>query len=83
MIPRINYFFLMLLLIVSCNNKNSVSNVSEGNIVIDIQPFKGISPYQTQYVFTELKKIYSFIEIKKTIVLPGIGKVSSTKPLPG
>lgn len=70
MIPRIIYFFLILLLIGSCTNKDSVNNVAKSNIVIDIQPFNGISTSQTQYVFTELKKIYSFIEIKKAIALP-------------
>ena len=70
MIPRINYFFLMLLLIVSCDDKYAVSNVAKSNIVIDVQPFNGISPSQTQYVFTELKKVYSFTEIKKSIALP-------------
>ena len=68
--PGINYFFLLLLLSVSCDNKDSPGTVCKSNIVIDIQPFNGISAYQTQYVFTELKKNYSFIEIKKIIALP-------------
>jgi archaemetzincin len=71
MIPRIIYFFLlMLLLIGSCDHKDPVSNVVKSNIMIEIQPFNGISPSQTQYVFTELKKVYSLIEIKKAIALP-------------
>ena len=70
MTPRLIYFFLILLLYGSCNNKDSQTNVYKANIVIDIQPFHGISPSQTQYVFTELKKNYSFIEIKKAIALP-------------
>lgn len=70
MIPRIIYLFLILLFIGSCDNKDSVSNVVKSNIVIDIQPFNGISPSQTQYVFTELKKVYFLIEIKKAIALP-------------
>ena len=70
MIPRLIYFFLILLLYGCCDNKDSQTNVDKANIVIDIQPFNGISPSQTQYVFTELKKIYSFIEIKKAIALP-------------
>jgi archaemetzincin len=70
MIPRVIYFFFMPLLIISCDNNDSVSNVAKNNIIIDIQPFNGISPSQTQYVFTELKKVYSFIEIKRSISLP-------------
>lgn len=39
-------------------------------IVIDIQPFDGISDAQVRYVYTELKKIFSAIEIKRSMPLP-------------
>lgn len=70
MIPWINYCFMVLLLIVSCDDKYGVNNVTKSNTIIDIQPFNGISASQTQYVYTELKKVYSLIQVKKIIALP-------------
>ncbi len=73
--PKIVYFFLSLFLFNSCNNTDTLNNfasskIVKSNVVIDLQPFKGITSTQTSYVFIELKKHYANIEIKKTIALP-------------
>lgn len=70
MIPGVTYFLLVILFFSSCKGGDPQSNIAKSNFVIDIQPFNGITPSQTQYVVTELKKVYPFIEIKKTIPLP-------------
>ena len=38
--------------------------------LIYVQPFHGISISQTEYVFSELKKVYPFIELKSPVELP-------------
>jgi archaemetzincin len=40
------------------------------NLIIDIQPFSGISKTDIQYVFSEIKKVYPFVELKATTDLP-------------
>jgi archaemetzincin len=62
---------ILLIFFCSCvNKKDSTPPAVETNIVIDLQPFDGITTAQADYVFTELKKNYSFISIKKPITLP-------------
>ena len=62
---------LIFLFFCSCfGKKDSTASVADANIVIDLQPFDGITKAQADYVFTELKKNYSYISIKKTIALP-------------
>ncbi len=65
---------LLVLFFCSCtsnsNNKNSIRLTAETKTSIDIQPFVGITDAQVNYVFTELKKNYPFISIKKPIDLP-------------
>ncbi|MEO6251760.1 MAG: matrixin family metalloprotease [Ferruginibacter sp.] len=70
MIPRHFYFLFILLFFCSCKNKEAVNPFAKNNIVIDIQPFNGISDVQVQYVFKEIKKVYPYIEIQKAIALP-------------
>jgi len=54
----------------SCRDRNK-SSVQPGTaLVIYVQPFDGFPASQTQYVYTALKKIYSAIEVKKSIPMP-------------
>lgn len=62
---------LMLLLFSACNhseNKKRVKNTPP--ITIEIQPFSDVSEAQLNYVYSELKKIYPIIILKKAIELP-------------
>jgi archaemetzincin len=61
---------LIFLISGSCKNKDTAKAGYKNNFIIDLQPFDGITAAQTQYVFNELKKIYFFIEIKKSIPVP-------------
>ena len=61
---------LIFLIFCSCKSRDSSRVVEKTNFIIDLQPFDGITVDVTQYVFTELKKIYSFVEIKRSIPLP-------------
>jgi|SRR5579871_2460025 len=40
------------------------------NLIIDIQPLTGISQNDVQYIYTEIKKVYPFVELKNTVNLP-------------
>jgi archaemetzincin len=67
------YFFfpvLVFLIFSSCKSKNDANFFDNDNIIIDLQPFDGITAAQTRYIFNEFKKIYTFIEIKKSIPVP-------------
>ena len=70
MTTRVIYFLLTLVLFSYCNNSDNKSKADKKAIVIDIQPFNGVTKAQTEYVFNELKKVYPLIEIKKNIALP-------------
>ncbi len=63
-------FFLILMLFISCKSNNGAKPNRKNNLIIYLQPFDGIDAAQTNFVFNELKKIYAFIEIKKTVSLP-------------
>jgi archaemetzincin len=62
--------FLIVLLLFSCKSKNGAKPIGKNNLIIYLQPFDGLSSAQTNYVFNELKKVYAFIEIKKSIPIP-------------
>lgn len=67
------YFVFSLLLFItfsSCKSKDGRSVAEKSNFIIYLQPYDGITDDETQCVFTGLKKIYSFIEIKKSIPIP-------------
>lgn len=67
------YKTVCILLIFFCfcvNKKHSTTPVAETTIVIDLQPFVGITAAQVDYVFAGLKKNYPFISINKPIALP-------------
>jgi archaemetzincin len=77
-------FVSVCLLIISCYGNSTgpleiVKEVKPANekvipkntsIFIDVQPFDDISAELTDYVFTELKKVYPVVELKTAIVLP-------------
>lgn len=42
----------------------------QAGIAIDIQPFTDISAIESEYVFTEIKKVYPFTRLNKPIILP-------------
>jgi archaemetzincin len=48
----------------------SIVCISQSSVTITIQPFNDLSPENTNYVFTELKKIYPKVELNKAIPLP-------------
>ena len=62
--------FLIVLLFISCKSKDGAKLIGKNNLIIYLQPFDGITAAQTNSVFNEVKKVYAFIEIKKTIPLP-------------
>lgn len=62
--------FLIVLLFISCKSKDGAKLIGKNNLIIYLQPFDGITAAQTTSVFNEVKKVYAFIEIKKTIPLP-------------
>ncbi len=65
---------LMLVLFVSknksCNKKIVALALKRNPIIINIQPFKGISVAETNYVYTKLKKYYPTVQLKEAIDLP-------------
>jgi len=40
------------------------------NIIIDLQPFKGISDKERDYVYGELQKVYPYVHLKDPIAIP-------------
>ncbi len=46
----------------SCNKKIETLALKRNPVIINIQPFKGISLAETNYVYTELKKYYPTIQ---------------------
>ncbi len=65
---------LTLFFLISCKTKDSSKPAGKAAsaTVIDIQPFDDIQDAQIQYVYTELKKIFYSVEIKRTLSLPAI-----------
>ncbi len=57
---------------ISGNKKEKKSNARE--LIISIQPFSDISQDKVNYVVNELKKVYSKVEVKQPIPLPGYCK---------
>lgn len=43
---------------------------TESHIVIELQPFSGMPGEQVNYVYTELLKVYPYVELKKVVPLP-------------
>jgi archaemetzincin len=67
------YFVFSALLFIafcSCKSKDNSRGLNTHNFIIDIQPYDGVTVDQTQYVFAEQKKIYPFVEIKRSILIP-------------
>jgi archaemetzincin len=63
--------FCVIAFLHSCHHTISDDKQKENKIiVIDIQPFSGITEQDANYVFTELKKIYPKVELNKTTDLP-------------
>lgn len=65
-----NFLILVIFIFTSCKNKNAAKPIGKNNLVIDLQPYEGITAPQTNYVFKELKNVYAFVQIKKTIPIP-------------
>jgi archaemetzincin len=55
---------------ISCNHSNNSMAIVQKPITIFIQPFKGISAEETNYVFASLKKYFPNVQIKEPIPLP-------------
>jgi len=51
----------------SCNNRH---RVPPNGFLINLQPFENISSQEVNYVFTEIKKVYSNIRINRPVALP-------------
>jgi archaemetzincin len=54
----------------SCNKKMQALALKRNPVIINLQPFKGISQAETNYVYTELTKYYSTVQLKEAIDLP-------------
>jgi archaemetzincin len=72
----LKYFVLICSFItgifISCNHsaRNKAAAHSNTALTINLQPFTDISASDVQYVFTEIKKVYPYIELEKAIALP-------------
>ncbi len=72
-VKRVIFFcilFSILSCVGSCHHVKENSALKESFIIIDVQPFTGISEEERCYVFNELGKIYPYIELKNSISLP-------------
>lgn len=72
-------FNLSLSFSVACQNSSSDPDKKTTSIpvkeekktlTIDIQPFTDISKTQADYIFSELKKLYPYVELKRSIAFP-------------
>jgi archaemetzincin len=70
MITRLICFAIPVFALLACKDSGIENKIEKNSIVINLQPFGEMRAFQTQFVFTEIKKIYPFIEIRKSIALP-------------
>ena len=54
----------------SCNHPTNNKHTPDASVIINIQPFSDISKEEKDYVFNELKKVYTHVELNESIELP-------------
>ena len=62
------FIAFLYVLITSCHF--SAGERNGDHVKINVQPFSGISESETKYVFEELKKVYPYVILNKTIAFP-------------
>lgn len=56
--------------LLSCDSAAPAVHTPGTPVVIDIQPFSDVTQNQVDAVFTELKKVYPYVQLRKAIPIP-------------
>jgi archaemetzincin len=67
---RFFYVLISVMLLTACGNTSFETTNKAAPVTIVIQPFKDVDPADVDYVFAGLKKIYPFILVKQSVLLP-------------